>query len=265
MTGADGRCVGWEVIWRWVVLDTGVVLPPFAAPSAEPADWICERYQWGGPWVTGEVGPGFEAYLRVFHPYGEEDEALTWSEVAAEHGKTMHPAAHWVEITTAGPWDPTIRGDRNGNGGVYLEGDLPRPVLAAVCRVLRRHTTTPDTCYFGVWDGWGWTSDSPVRLDPDAPRFSVPARDFLLYYGVIEQALQIGGGDYYHEGQGFDRKQSPTLMWPADHAWCLSTEIDAEYTVIGCSDACAAELLDTPGIEAMAVAPDEPLVSPINQ
>lgn len=262
-----------------------VLPPPVAAESAEPAGWAQARYEWGGPWVTREVGLGFEAYVRVLHPYGEGEDAETWAEVAAAHGKVMHPAAHWDEITADGPWNPRSGYDANRNGGVYLEGNLPQPILRAVCDVLRRHTATPDVCFFAVWDGWGWDTavtvtatradtgapptevphpDPAVRLDPNAPRFSVPARDFLLYQGKVEQAIRIGGGDYY-PGSGFFWEQSPTLMWPADHAWYLSTEVDAEYTVIGCTRAAAEDLVSASGIEATIVSPDAPAVSDINQ
>jgi hypothetical protein len=80
----------------------------------------------------------------------------------------------------------------------------------------------------------------------------------------VEQARCIGGGGYHPSG-GFVSKQSPTLMWPADHAWCLSTEIDAEYTVIGCTRAAAADLVGAPGVEAALVDPNTPAISEINQ
>ena len=231
--------------------------------------------------MTREVGVGFEAYVRVLHPYGKGDESQSWAHTAALHGKTMHPAVSWAEITTHGPWTPDERYHGNDNGGVYLEGNLPRPVLTAACRRLREHTTTPEQCFFAVWDGWGWDGgvtvtfastdgvppppamQSTVRLDPDAPRFSVPHRDFLLYAGVIEQALEIGGGDFYPVS-GFFCEQSPTWRWPADHAWCLSTELDAEYTIVGGSAALARQLLIDDDIEALVVAPDEPSTSNIN-
>lgn len=262
------------------------VLPPAAADSAGPARWVQARYVWGGPWVTREVGTGFQAYIRVFHPYLQGDNARTWAEVAAAHGKVMHPVALWEEITADGPWDPDRDYNPNRNGAVDLQGDLPQPVLGVVCDVLGRHTATPDDCYFAVWDGWGWDHsvtltftrpdaddlpterveepDPGVRLDPNAPRFGVRGRDFLLYRGKVEQATQIGGGDYY-PSSGFLMRQSPTLMWPADHAWCLSTELDAEYTIIGGTQALADDLVNTPGIEAALVSPTADPVTDINQ
>jgi hypothetical protein len=161
-----------------------VLPPPVAAESAEPAGWAQARYEWGGPWVTREVGLGFEAYVRVLHPYGEGEDAETWAEVAAAHGKVMHPAAHWDEITADGPWNPRSGYDANRNGGVYLEGYLPQPILRAVCDVLRRHTATPDVCFFAVWDGWGWDTAVTVtatRADTGAPPTEVPTP--ILQYG----------------------------------------------------------------------------------
>jgi hypothetical protein len=268
------------------VILRGVLPPPSAAESAEPARWVQARYVWSGHWVTREVGIDFEAYVRVFHPYGEGDDAKTWAEVAAAHDKVMHPGALWEEITADGPWDPEAEYNPNHNGGVDLHGDLRQPLLRVVCEVLRRHTATPEDCYFAVWSGWGWdhtatltfrkadaddpptqppeNPDPAVRLDPSAPRFGVIGRDFHLYRGQIEQATQIGGGDYY-PSSGFLWQQSPTLMWPRDHAWCLSTELDAEYTVIGGSHALADDLVNTPGIEAVAVSPTADPVTDINQ
>lgn len=261
-----------------------VLLPPLPAASADGARWIQQRYVFGQPGYRGEVGPDFEAYVRIFHPHGEGPDAETWAEVAASNGKVMHLAAHWDEITADGPWHPTRQYDWNSNDALYLQGNVPLPLLKTVCGVLRRHTATPNDCFFAVWDGWGWdtgvsltfTSDnstSPTatpepdptyEMDRNAPRFSVPARDFLLYHGRIEQAASIGGGNYYPES-GFLWEQSPTLMWPADHAWCLSTEIDDEYTVIGCASAAAQALVDTAGIEAAPISSDTPHISQVNQ
>lgn len=260
-----------------------MLAPPDPAGSPAPADWIRERYRWDGTWAAFGVGTGFEAYVRVFHPYDGAHGSQTWAQVAAEHGKIMHASADWDEITTDAPWDPTAPQGPHRNSGGHIVGNLPRPALRIVCEVLRQHTSTPDECYFAVWEGWGWDTATrltlrsdvgepspppprllPIRLDSDAPRFDVLHRSFLLYRGATEQALEIGGGDY-RENLGFFWEQSPTLMWPADHAWCLSTEIDSAYTVIGGGAALARDLVAAEGVEALTIEPDAPLVSTINQ
>jgi len=48
---------------------------------------------------------------------------------------------------------------------------------------------------------------------------------------------------------------TPQLIWPADHAWCVSTEIDAPYTVVAASEPLAAVLLDRPDLETQRVPP----------
>jgi hypothetical protein len=60
-------------------------------------------------------------------------------------------------------------------------------------------------------------------------------------------------------------EQSANLWWPADRAWCVVTDIDLMSTYVGGSHACIGEVLDTPGLEAVAAAPgDLVAVDPIN-
>ena len=47
--------------------------------------------------------------------------------------------------------------------------------------------------------------------------------------------------------------QSPNLLWPDGHEWVLASDIDLDSTLIACSETCAAELLATPGVEAVRV------------
>ncbi|SEB49745.1 hypothetical protein SAMN04489806_0863 [Paramicrobacterium humi] len=53
--------------------------------------------------------------------------------------------------------------------------------------------------------------------------------------------------------------QSPSLLWPDDHAWLLATEIDFDSTLVGGSTALIRELVQTPGIEALPLRPDADL------
>jgi hypothetical protein len=128
--------------------------------------------------------------------------------------------------------------------------------------VLRRHTSTPDRCWFCLWDGYGylhgppavaylyfWPEDVPEseRLPPPQPpkprlqksRVRLPGRDYLLFTGPVEQ------------GAGWD--DGPNLWWPDDHAWCVASEIDLDYTLVGGSAALRDALLE---IGAEEVSPE---------
>jgi hypothetical protein len=68
------------------------------------------------------------------------------------------------------------------------------------------------------------TRPAPVewQLDLTGPMFSLPGRDYYLFEGEVES--------------WFD-PQSPHFCWPADHAWCVATEVDFDSTFIGGSRA----------------------------
>lgn len=68
-----------------------VTSPPALAPSAEPAKWLSSRISLFGPhWVTSNVGTGWPAYARIFHPLDDTRDALRWADIAHAHGHTMH-------------------------------------------------------------------------------------------------------------------------------------------------------------------------------
>lgn len=53
--------------------------------------------------------------------------------------------------------------------------------------------------------------------------------------------------------------QSPSILWPDDHAWVLATEIDYDSTLVGGSTALIRELVQAPGVEALPLRPDADL------
>ncbi len=54
-------------------------------------------------------------------------------------------------------------------------------------------------------------------------------------------------------GRGTDEDgvAAPQLLWPADQAWCLATEIDFGFTLLADSAALIQATLSTDGIEAL--------------
>jgi hypothetical protein len=201
--------------------------------DAAAGDWLGD--------VDPALGPtGFEAYVRVLHP-----------------------------------WTDT------GEGQDRIEGHLPEDELTALVDVLARHTRAPDECFHALWDGYGdliggeaaaflsfaagpmawpgriFTKPKPPAPPPPAfaaevmqgPRLRVAGRDHLLFAGPVSDAGKWGAASF---GHGIPRDiNSPNLLWPADHAWCVATDIESTWTGIGGSAALADELLGVARLEVV--------------
>ena len=212
-------------------------------PDVSQADWFARS---GEDWAQlCSIGPShFPRYARLFHP--------------------LRPGGD--------PNDPYEL--------MNLEGDLESDPLHRLVRVLERHTTTPQDCYFCLWEGFGdihggasagmlYGDDDPraAHWKPpvvppafpaevmNGPRVRIPARNYLLFRGPLDEAGQWGAADLV---PGDVRPiNSPNLMWPADHAWFVATEIDLPWTGVGGSTELiealmADESLDTERVEPSA-------------
>ncbi len=51
--------------------------------------------------------------------------------------------------------------------------------------------------------------------------------------------------------------QSPNLLWPADQAWCVATDVDLRSTLIGGTTPLVASILGGVELEAWPVSPDD--------
>ncbi len=214
--------------------------------------WISAARRQGAPGTVASLLPGsFEAYARVLHPAvryaGDDDVEVRWAEVAAHTGRRAHPLMQWHTLT--GSWDaqpPEDQAELWDDGPA--EGHLPVAVAARLARVLARHTTTPQDCVLGRWDGFGF--DLP---DPESPPRLLlrGGRDVVLVRGSVADAVRNLAPEPH--------EQSANLWWPDDRAWCVVTDIDLTSTYVGGSADCIAELLRTPGIEAAPAGAQDPV------
>lgn len=299
-----------------------------ADPS--PGAWLRERLDDGYETMHGVVPRGYPAYARVFHPAtvrslpgrsvptwdeydrmpdGEResligqyiDEPATWADAAAAFGTELHPQAQWNRIVRTPPetgWSTRIAPDGR-EFQAPREGEMEPVLLAAVARHLVQHTTTPDTGFAAIWEGWGGLlghmglpgtpaifSDDPTHVemlrrsihDPfnnvfrkptwqpgilseetsKGPRLALPGREHVLFSAApatFVDAAWIRDApwrDTEAEMRGFPASaQHPSLIWPADRAWVLVSEIDFDSTVIaGPTELISAICADT-SIEAL--------------
>ncbi|MGY1752952.1 hypothetical protein [Blastococcus sp. SYSU D01042] len=214
--------------------------------------WISTARRRGEPGTLAALLPsGFEACARVFHPAvryaGDDDVEVSWAEVAAHNGTRVHRLMQWHTIT--GSWDAQPSEDQADlwDDGP-AEGHLPVAVAERLARVLARHTTAPQDCVFGRWDGFGY--DLPDPATP--PRLLLRGNhDVVLVRGTVADAVRNLAPEPH--------EQSANLWWPADRAWCVVTDIDLTSTYVGGSAACIEQVLATPGVEALPARPEDPV------
>jgi hypothetical protein len=242
-------------------------------PSADvtAADWLRPRLRRFGSAVAAVVPNGFPAYVRILHPaQGPDNRPVRWAEVAAWSGRTMHRLVQFHAISRPGASAPINPGPWDGQDPP--DGNLPAELLGILCTTLAQHTSTPTSCWFCLWDGYGWLHGSPsaailgrhgpIPVPPafpaevlDGPHVRLPSRDYLLFAGPLAAAPQLGWTDPY--GSFFP--QSPNLFWPHDHAWCVASEIDLFCTLVAGSDELAEALVTNPRLEAWRVHPADPI------
>lgn len=247
------------------------------------ADWIRPRLAPFGSGLTAIVPSGFDAYARILHPVLTNDDAVTtWSAVAAETGKVAHAQMQWHVIATL----PS--GRQLADQGGPDEGVLEEPQLQTLCAVLRRHSRDREDCVHALWNGHGgWSSGGRVmRLDRDGregpwraarcvlpsevvggPLLLLPNREYFMFAGPVDAAL-----DFVHSSRVGDfqelvslrqepvdkvvliERRSPQLIWPADHSWCVATEIDLDSTLVGGSTGLIDDIVTSPDLEAFPIA-----------
>ena len=211
------------------------------------AAWIAPRLMSFGSGVVALVPPVFDAYARLFHPARAEDGSpVRWEAVAAWSGRTVHALAQWVPMSYP-------RGSRLSAQPFVApppDGDFPSATLAALCDVLARHTATPELCYFGVWEGYGWIPRDGSRV----AKLEVENRAYLLLRGPLSGVGEIGYwlGDYFQQ-------QAPDLAWPSDRSWYVAGDTDLYSTYLGGSPELVRELLADERLEAWSISATDPI------
>ena len=119
------------------------------------------------------------------------------------------------------------------------EGDLGPDMLHALLLAIRDEGD-PGTCYF-----WWWLVACLNNFD------SEDIRDFL-FRGRLPDLPQF-----------LDAKSatSPTCWWPERREWCVATDWDLCFTVVGGSESLIARVLASPEIEGLALRAEDTILT----
>ena len=113
--------------------------------------------------------------------------------------------------------------------------------LASIIGVLTRSTTTPNECWFAVWEGNTALDD----IRDKAPTVAIAGYNYFLLRGPVSRAANKLEG------------LSPNLWWPTDHAWCVAQHFDFPCAYLGGSTKTIADLLALTEIESSPVPVDQ--------
>ncbi|RFA12848.1 hypothetical protein B7R22_14450 [Subtercola boreus] len=250
--------------------------------ETERGGWLRARLgRWGT--VGGVAGTGFEAYLRVLHPVPVDTDGdidgtdasgaaarsadWTWRQVASRTGGTVHPLVQWTALTDPLPDSSGGSGELRvdgPDGSVRLSppptGRLAPRLLAALVPALAAATTAADRITVGVWNGWGIPD-----LDVGAT-LALPGRDYVLRAGSLGELADPdwpwrAGIAWREPFEG----PMPQLIWPADHAWLVASEIDWDSTIVAGPRTLVDALLTLPVIESLEVGESYSLMSGSDQ
>jgi len=211
------------------------------------ARWILQGLGGSFAAVGRHVPRQYDAYVRICHPVEASDGSVVqWSDVARFTGRQAHSTMQWHALV--GSRDKSTVTESLWPGDNPRLGSLCREPLARLCGILLNHTTTPHSCFFSLWDGYGTAPNRPA-----AELLHHPDRDYAVFAGPLADL-----SDSELAPSPFD-VQSPNLIWPADKAWFVSTEIDFDSTLVGCPEALAEQLLSDHSLETWSIGVDESL------
>lgn len=210
--------------------------------NTDTATWLEASLE--KPWGRGDdanytaaiIPRGFESYARLLHPGYTENGGweVSWSEVAVHFMRQPHAQMQWHAITKA---------NHSGASSIRFKapytGSLPQNQAKVLVEILCKHTSTPQDCYFAIWDGWGFVVSD--ELQPEAAYLKLPHRGYYLVRGPIEIAAQSISPLSW---------QSASIWWPQDRAWCVATEVDLMWTYIGGTFGAIQEVLADNRLEA---------------
>jgi len=241
----------------------------------QQACWRVRRHQVGGR--TGSVTLTFCTELSAAGWIARSD--LPWTQLVCfgPAGFDAYARLRFLpdSVRPGQPEHEAQRGERTAQLPTLLE-------------VLATQTTTPQDCYFCVWEGFGAAElvvdDDAVYIDDEAaeasleraaarpgvarrsadspllaqaPKVVVPNRAYWLFRGPL---ADVGTWDV---AQGWPDQQrladaEPAFVWPADRAWCIANDVDPHYAGIGASSAAIERLLAHPGLDAVLADPQAP-------
>ena len=218
-----------------------------------------ESPTWRGNFVSHALPNTFSAYCKIFHPMYEDksisDFTITWNDF--EKTKPHFPAAEWrrklllerrhlrlranrvLLRTLAQRYDLTLKPEFSVQSfsKVFPLGSLPRYLVGP-------HEGTLDV------------ETSAAIVEVLTP-FTRAENIFFRFSDYLMNDLpHLFAGELAEVTTFFEKPQfggTPEYWWPRDHSWCLCTDWDLTFTLLGGSQPMIASCMRHPAVECVSV------------
>jgi hypothetical protein len=201
--------------------------------------------------------------------------------------EVLHPFARDVGsiIPPGFPRYALIR-HQSADNAEAVAGHPPTELVELLANLGAAHTSTPDRCWFALWDGRGWLTSQRMywarngqnalarilgrrqlrvqrRRDDSRrrqverellsiPKLALPQRTYLLFVGPVAAACAFRDPMWPSPDP-----EPPNLWWPDDRAWCVASEIDLPVSYVGGTSDLIEAVLREVGELAAPVTPDD--------
>jgi hypothetical protein len=237
-------------------------------------DWIRNGRHKTGPHSTEPDWPGvpvaalipetFEAYAKIFHPIEAHYENID-RPLAPEERKILglpecDVLRDFVQLMRSEPGAPALRWKRLAEAlGVpfqrHLSDEWFRSVLEPGC--WPRYVSGPDegileereaTALISILSAFSAFSASSSCYFRFAEMAYIGTDKPLLYSGPLEKLQRF----LKETGRQF----TPEYWWPGDRSWCVCSDYDLPFTVVGGPKQLINRILTNPDLESIRVTPD---------
>jgi hypothetical protein len=225
-------------------------------------DWIARGLDLHGFGVSRLLPPVFRAYCKILHTIHVDlsvgDRSLSWHQAA-------DPMTWFAGSAVPDKTDEIVRGLVSGGTIERSVPDVPFPSSRIRWRDLAAQYSvsfTPqitDAAFTAVFPGRSWprylVGPDEGTLDEEGCRrlceilapFTGAQRCFFYYELIatrsVEALLYSGRLDEVPSTFGIDAALgTPSYWWPEDRTWCVCTDWDVTYTVVGGTSDLAREI-----------------------
>ncbi len=230
--------------------------------NSRPALLANDNPGWKGNFVSHLMPTTFESYAKILHRidanYTDIDTPLSEKEVVLLQIPRCEKLRSLIETARREGTEPRLRWET-------LARAFGVPYQPEICHEWFRKSMTEPGCWPRLLFGPGEGSLSPGELAAVLSTLQIftPPQDCYFRFSEIafiatdKPILFCGALDTLETFLKHGEYQlTPEYWWPVDRSWCLCSDYDLDFTIIGGSKALLSDLTNNAALEVLEIKPE---------